>query len=280
MGQSPFAKRSAPVDTPSDRRQSTRVDVAVPIVISGRDASGQPFREATETISVSFHGASLKTRKQILIGMQLTVENLAGGLVGKSICVRVAEAAPGRDLHAIAIQLLVPSNLWGVKNPPADWKSAADVIRQAAPAAKSQPPAAVAAASSELEQRSADLAESVLHLLRGQAAGILRESLKEFEERLKFLESGAEARIIHQAEKAINNTDSRVSSNAERSVADAEVSLAKLRRDLLEQLTARTDRAIVSAEAALRDKIAALLAEHLKAAGISPQKQSEQGAKK
>jgi len=280
MGQSPFAKRSAPSDTPTERRQSTRIDLAVPIVISGRDASGQPFREATETISVSFHGASLKTRKQILIGMQLTVENLVGGSVGKSICVRVFEAAPGQDLHAIAVQLLVPSNMWGVKDPPADWKSAADVIQQAAPAAKPRPPAAVAASSSDLEQRSADLAESVLQLLRGQAAGILRESLKEFEERLKFLESGAEARIIQQAEKAIANADSRLSSNAEKSLADAEISLAKLRRDLLEQLKARSERAIVATEVTLREKIAALISAHLKSIEALPEKKSKLDDKK
>lgn len=292
MGQGPFAKRSAPAGPPAERRQSTRLDLVIPIVISGRDAAGQPFREATETLSVSFHGAAIKTRKQIPIGMQLTIENLATGTVSKAICVRVGEATPGQQLHAIAAQLLMPANVWGVINPPADWQSAAYAIQQAAPAApaarglspgattaaaKTQPPGAPAArmASADLEQRSADLAESVLQLLRGQAAGILRESLKEFEERLKFLESGIEARVIQQAEKAIADAGSRVANQAAKSVDDVEIALAGLRRELMEQLTARTERAILSAETAVRERIATLVEEHLKSGDVLLEKKAE-----
>ncbi len=289
MGQGPFAKRSAPAGPPAERRQSSRLDLVIPIVISGRDAAGQPFREATETLSVSFHGAAIKTRKQIPIGMQLTIENLATGTASKAICVRVGEAKPGQELHAIAAQLLMPANVWGVINPPADWQSAADAIQQAAPAArglspgattaaaKTQPPGAPAArmASADLEQRSADLAESVLQLLRGQAAGILRESLKEFEERLKFLESGIEARVIQQAERAIADAGSRVANQAAKSVDDVEIALAGLRRELMEQLTARTERAILSAETAVRERIATLVEEHLKSGDVLLEKKAE-----
>ncbi|MGD0697517.1 MAG: hypothetical protein ABSB82_22070 [Terriglobia bacterium] len=289
MGQGPFAKRSAPAGPPAERRQSSRLDLVIPIVISGRDAAGQPFREATETLSVSFHGAAIKTRKQIPIGMQLTIENLATGTASKAICVRVGEAKPGQELHAIAAQLLMPANVWGVINPPADWQSAADAIQQAAPAArglppgattaaaKTQPPGAPAArmASADLEQRSADLAESVLQLLRGQAAGILRESLKEFEERLKFLESGIEARVIQQAERAIADAGSRVANQAAKSVDDVEIALAGLRRELMEQLTARTERAILSAETAVRERIATLVEEHLKSGDALLEKKAE-----
>jgi hypothetical protein len=285
MGLGPFAKRTAPSGPPAERRQSTRIDLSLPIVISGRDATGKPFREVTEAFSVSLHGAALKTRKQILLGMQLTVENPAVGAARKAICVRVAEPQPGHDLHAVAIQLLVAENIWGVRNPPTDWKSTVDSAQPATPApvatpaAKPQAPAPAPTASTELEQRSADLAESVLNLLRGQAAGILRESLKEFEERLQFLERGAEARIIQQAEKAIEDVGARVASGAEKAVADTEIALAGLRRELLEQLTARTERAILSAEVTMREKIAAA-AEHQKSAELLSDKKTEVDAKK
>ena len=284
MGQGPFAKRTAPSGPAAERRQSTRVDVRLPVVISGRDATGQPFREVTETLSVSLHGAALKTRKQILLGMQLTVESPAVGAPRKAICVRVAEPQPGQDLHAVAIQLLVPENIWGVSNPPADWISAGNTAQPtatapvAAPAAKPQAPAP--SASADLEQRSADLAESVLKLLRGQAAGILRESLREFEERLQFLERGVEARIIQQAEKAIEDVGARVASGADKTVADTEIALARLRRELLEQLTARAERAILSAEVTMREKIASAVAEHLKPADLLSDKKTEVDAKK
>jgi len=270
MGQSPFAKNLASAGPYSDRRHSTRVDLVVPIVISGSDANRQPYREATETFSVSFHGAALKTRNQIKIGMQLSIENLIEGVIEKAICVRVAEPTPGQEVHAIALQLLYPRNMWGVKNPPADWQSASEAARQTPPAAPKvvpKPPEAsapVPAVSLELEQRTADLIESAIQLLRGQVAGILRESLKEFEDRLKILEAGAQARVIQHSEKTIADTEVRVSKKSEGCVSDAETALMKLRRDLLEQLAARTERAIHNAEDALRERIAESFPTHQK----------------
>jgi len=270
MGQGPFVKRSTTANTPTNRRRSTRFAFVAPIVISGRDATNQPFREETETFTVSFHGASMMTRHQILHGMHLTVENLLEGVAEEAICVNVAEPEPGQDQHLIAIQLLKPRNVWGVKNPPADWQSAEEVSRQilasipgrrvtdaVAPEAPAQRDP-VATQIADLDLRSAELAESVLQLLRRQAAGILRDSLKEFEERLKILESGAEARLILHSDKAISDVEAQVSKKAEDIVADAEVSLSKLRRDLLEQLADRIERAVVSADEKLRERITEL----------------------
>jgi hypothetical protein len=270
MGQGPFAKRSTSVSAPPNRRRSTRFAFVAPIIISGRDANNQPFREETETFTVSFHGASLKTCNKILNGMHLTVENLLEGVAEEAICVSVAEPEPGRDEHVIAIQLLNPRNVWGVKNPPADWQSAAEASRQTlsltpvsrptdagAPKAPTQRDPVVTS-SADLDLRTAELVESALQLLRRQAAGILRESLKEFEDRLKVLEAGAEARILRNSEKAVAVAEAQVSKKAENTVSDAEVSLGKLRRALLEQLEARTERAVASAEENFRARIAEL----------------------
>jgi len=143
MGQGPFAKRSAAVGTSAERRRSTHVEHAVPVVISGRDLTGQPFREVTQTFSVSFHGAAIRTRKQILIGTQLNVECPTTGIVAKAICVRVSDPAPGEEFRAIAIQLLMPGNIWGVRNPPADWAPTAEKLqhtaRTAAPSSTTSP---------------------------------------------------------------------------------------------------------------------------------------------
>jgi len=278
MGHGPFAKSSKSASTPTNRRRSTRFAFVAPIVISGRDSTNQPFREETETILVSFHGASLKTRNQILNGMHLSVENLLEGVAEKAICVSVAEPESGEDQHVIAIQLLKPRNVWGVKDPPPDWRSAEEVSRQllasipgrrATDAGATEAPArrdAVVTQSADLDLRSAELAESVLQLLRRQAAGILRESLKEFEERLKILESGAEARLILHSDRAISDVKTQVSQKAENTIADAEVSLSKLRRDLLKQLTERIERAVVSAEEKLRERITELSSPHIEAA--------------
>jgi len=280
MGQGPFAKRSSAVNPGAERRQSSHLAYAAPVVISGRDVIGQLFREVTETFNVSLHGAAIYSRKQIPLGTQLTIECVATGTVAKCICVRVKEAGPGEDRGAIGVQLIVPANLWGVRNPPSDWLTPAKRFAQAE---RSFPPPAVTPAPSmpsiqpqaepgpDLEQRSAELAESVLKMLRSQAAGILRESLQAFEERLKFLESGIEAQIIQHAGKAINDAEARVMSTAEKTVEETELELARLRRELLEQMSARTERAILNAEITLREKLDRLIEEHEKKSSPNPE---------
>ncbi len=249
MGQSPFAKNATSVSAPPNRRRSTRIDFVVPIVISGRDSFGQPFREETETITVSAHGASFRMRSQILIGMQLTVENLLEGVTGKAICIRITDPKPVQDRRVVAIQLLVPCNMWGVKDPPADWQFAVESGQPQSPAPVQMPASAGTAAPSpaavhpmtDLEQRSSELVESVLMLLRRQAAGILRDSLKEFEDRLRVLQADAQEGLTQRSEKTVD---------------DAEVSLGKLRQDMLEQITAQARQAVVFTEDNLRERIA------------------------
>ena len=122
MGQSPFVKRPGSPGLELGRRRSTRVEAAIRIILTGRDASGQPFREETETTTVNLQGARLKTRYQVLDGIQVGIENPRTGAAEKAICVRVEEPAPGQTARYIAIQLLNPGNVWGIENPPADWE--------------------------------------------------------------------------------------------------------------------------------------------------------------
>lgn len=272
MGQAPFSRRSSSINLQADRRRSTRLDLAVPIVISGRDSAGKLYREETETFSVSFHGAKFKTRQQVLIGMQLTVENLLAGEAEKAICVRVSEPEPGQDKHDMAIQFLHPRNIWGVKNPPPDWQAPGGVttaLPELPTAYVSAPPKPGAATSAPVpepgfEQRANELAESVLELLRRQAAGVLRDSLKEFEEHLKVLEAGAEARIIQQSEKAVAVAGARTRQQTDKAVEETELSLGKMRRELMDQLAARTERTLAEMEQTLRSRIAEFFSPFLK----------------
>ena len=124
MGQIPF-RRSGTADSAASRRRSTRVEFSVPIVLTGRDAAGQPFREETETSTVNLRGCKLRTRHSVLVGMQVGLENPRLGVSGKAICVWVGETPPGETAHDIAVQLLKPGNLWGLENPPDDWERVA-----------------------------------------------------------------------------------------------------------------------------------------------------------
>lgn len=124
MARNPFTKRQAYEGLYVAQRRSTRVDWTTPVVLTGRDASGDPFREATETVRVNLHGAKIKTRHRVMLGAQINIENPVNGLSGKAICVCLEEAPPGETGHAIGVQLVRPHNLWGVETPPPDWERA------------------------------------------------------------------------------------------------------------------------------------------------------------
>ena len=289
MGLNPFARRPTSQTSGANRRRSTRVEFATAIILTGRDAAGQPFREETATTTVSLHGARLRTIREILVGMVVGVENPCGGKAEKAVCVRVDKSAPGENAHHIAVQLVHAGNIWGLENPPADWKTAAEApllgrtdSTAHATAASGMPPPVTPPAGdafsesagapsldsrfAELEQRSAQLLESVIQILRRQAEEIMASVLQEMEARLKAQEAVAEARINGRAEKAL---------------ADIESSIEAMRRDVAEQLAARTARVVDSAEEDLRARISDLLAPLLGAsAGVFPAKRSDPAAKK
>ncbi len=122
MVENPFAKRPAYEGLYVAQRRSTRVDWVTPVILTGRDASGQPFREETETVRVNLHGAKIKTHHRVMVGAQINIENPNHGLAEKAICVSVEEAPQGQTEHAIGVQLVRPQNLWGIENPPPDWE--------------------------------------------------------------------------------------------------------------------------------------------------------------
>lgn len=131
MENSSFPQSAKPQVTPNNRR-STRVDFVTTVFISGKDSTGTPFREFTQTTSVNMHGCRVRTAYGILVGMLVIVECPQAGTWGKGICIRVWDALPGVIGHEIAIQLTTPQNLWGVPNPPADWEEVAKACGQGA----------------------------------------------------------------------------------------------------------------------------------------------------
>jgi hypothetical protein len=267
MGQSPFVKRPGSLGLELGRRRSTRIEAAVRIILTGRDAAGRPFREETETSTVNLHGARLATRHEVVVGMQVGLENYWTGEAEKAICVRVEEPAPGQTARHIAVQLLNPGNVWGIENPPADWEIVAaelggraarspraaaklEVLPRpastAAPAVLAPPPAAPDAdvLFAELEKRSAELMESVLQILRKQTDEIVAKALGGFQQRLEEASTAGETRLGERVDQAF---------------AELESALKTFRADLEDELTARQEQAVESAEQALRAKVAALV---------------------
>jgi hypothetical protein len=337
---SPFAKRRSAEELAANQRRSTRVDYVCPVVVSGRDATGQPFRVETETSTVNLHGCKLKISHTVMVGMVVTLETPHAAAPAKAICVHVWDSPRGQTQHDVAVQLLRPRNLWGLQNPPADWQllagalvngaqpandatstpspkpapppapstpdapqatgrkpgvapaaavvskpgptapnpspTVANAKRAAAPAvippsapvapvsrpgpgapAVSKgvipsPPAAIPSASpparsavgnatlTEVEERSWQLMDSVLQVLRDQTEELIRGALEEFRQQVGAL---------------VKDGEKRLKQRAEQSYADVESSISTLRRDIAEQLTQRTGEIVESAQQAVQERV-------------------------
>jgi hypothetical protein len=72
------------VRTPSSLplRRSTRVNIGCPVLISGLLGNNLPFAEETRIITISKHGARLRTRLPLKVGMQLKIQPLNGSNIG------------------------------------------------------------------------------------------------------------------------------------------------------------------------------------------------------
>jgi hypothetical protein len=275
-------------------RRSTRIDYVTPIIIFGRDVAGQPFRELTQTAVVNLHGCKLRTAYRVLVGMAIMMECPKSGMSGKAVCVRVWDAAAGLTGREIAVQLIKPQNLWGVPTPPPDWEVVAKAMVQGrmaqsdpptaagrvvavapeawAPPALASPRAAatpsriipnpipppapsVEQRSAELEQRSTQLVDSVLDILRGQAEEITRASLEVFRQ---------------QVEALIYDVEQRLRRELRDSYEESASSLVSLRKDIMEQMTARGAQLVRSADEILRSRFRELLTAQDRAAPAKP----------
>lgn len=243
----------------------------------------------TQTSTVNLHGCKVRMHHQVLVGMMVTVESKATHTSAKGVCVHVFDSQPGTTGFEIAVQLLKPQNLWGIENPPSDWESVAlelvkgrgalPLVREAntrdvpqlvvqpadprfAESPQGRAPALLEPKPPEdfpdpeiqlaiLEQRAAQLMESVLQILHTQTEEFVRDTLDT---------------LRQQAAALAKEAEEQIKKRAERTYEDVEGSLFELRADLAEQLSERTEQIVANAEEALRSKVGELLATMLKPA--------------
>src|ERR1039457_3504810 len=103
-------------------RRSTRLNISIPIVISGVDAEGNSFTERVYTLVVNKHGGKIATTHRLAIGTEVLIEYLARGVVAKASVVWLGGRDQARDLYLVGIQLLKAQNVWGITFPPDDWR--------------------------------------------------------------------------------------------------------------------------------------------------------------
>lgn len=289
MDDNPFSRTAKWEDPLGGRRLHSRVDYVTTVVLSGKDASGAPFREITQTSSVNLHGCRLRSAYQILVGMLVTLECPQAGTSGKGVCARVWDAEPGASGHEIAIQLIRPQNLWGVPNPPVDWEKAAkEMLRGrtmqteraaliASPAAPRAPapvslpriPAIpqVAAPTPPAVAESAALAtvgptavadpsiEQRLAELERRSTQLVESTLKALRGQAEQLSRKSLEEFRQQAESIIQEAEGRMRNGLQQAYEDSAASLMDLRTNLMDQLASRGAQLIRSTEDSMRTRL-------------------------
>jgi hypothetical protein len=102
------------------RRQSSRIDASVQLVVSGIFPNdGSSFTANGMTIVVNKHGALIQTEVGLRLGMQVAVIVVRTREAGTA---RVVWSSPQFEGH-YGIKLEEPRNIWGVYFPPADWQT-------------------------------------------------------------------------------------------------------------------------------------------------------------
>ncbi len=110
----------------AQKRRSTRIEQAVPILVQGVGAMREPYQEQVSTLSISCHGCSYQSKHEVIQGetVYLDIKPPSSGAVGCSSRARVKWAQKlGAKERAfqIAVELELAGNIWGVASPPADW---------------------------------------------------------------------------------------------------------------------------------------------------------------
>ena len=127
--------------TPKTTRRSTRLRVEIPVTVTSLDRM-RPFSGQCMVIVVSAQGCGFRSSQPLQVETPIILSGLPGG---GSVTARVANSLPlGNDgkEFLIGAALYTHGNVWGIADPPEDWKFAAQTTparSPASPAAASAP---------------------------------------------------------------------------------------------------------------------------------------------
>ena len=109
--------------TPKTRRRSTRLRVEIPVSVISLDRA-RPFGDRCIVLVVSPQGCGFRSSEAIELETPIMLSGLPGG---GSATARVASCIPlGSDgkYFLLGAALYMHGNVWGIANPPEDWKDA------------------------------------------------------------------------------------------------------------------------------------------------------------
>jgi len=254
------------------RRRSTRLAIAIPVTISGKDAGGHTFKENSRTVIINKHGAKILTFHELALSSELTVENRALGRAARATVVWVGDRPSPKDPVEVGLQLFHAENIWGIEFPPDDWQEGppvgpggqrlestaaplptapnervpSSVLTPAGPVAPPKPPEPPRANAPPIAVPTGPAAapgvveattQASLARLSKQTEEMLEERARQFEQRLTKLtqQIGFEAQATLQ--EAANRHEEKMVQAIEQESAGLEQRLRAARVDLEAQLT-------------------------------------------
>lgn len=113
-------------------RRSTRIRVEIPVSVISLDRK-RPFGDRCMVLVVSAQGCGFRSSEPLEIETPIMLSGLPGG---GSVTARVANCLPlGSDgkYYLIGASLYTHGNVWGIADPPEDWK----VVAESSPAPRS-----------------------------------------------------------------------------------------------------------------------------------------------
>ena len=116
----PAPQRGGPKS--ANLRRSTRLTIALPIVVSGQDAQGNSFTEQTKTIVVNKQGGRVFLHREVRLKDTLSINNPNLKCTVRAQVVWLGKPRTPADPWEVAVELLEPQNIWGVSFPPNDWE--------------------------------------------------------------------------------------------------------------------------------------------------------------
>ena len=125
--------------TPKATRRSTRIRVEIPVTVTSLDRM-HPFAEKCLVLVASAQGCGFRSSRALQLETPIILSDLPGG---GSVTARVANSLPLGDdgkQFLIGAALYTHGNVWGIADPPEDWKFAPPTATPQSPAKATSAP--------------------------------------------------------------------------------------------------------------------------------------------
>jgi hypothetical protein len=171
-------------------RRSTRLAIAIPIALTGKDADDRTFKENSRTVIINKQGAKVVTFHQLALGSEVMVENRALGRSAKATIVWLGDRKSSKDPQEVGLQLYEAQNIWGIDFAPEDWQEGPPIGEggQRLETVPAPDTAATSAAASPPASEAAKLEGATGAIVPPAVPEALEERFRQVEHRLAMLE--------------------------------------------------------------------------------------------